>query len=131
LLGYCGTTAKEKTQTPASDKQPSAPATDQKTEEPLPPLHPQRIWYAFYSLLFTTVPLAVVVLLLMFCLRSGTAPDLFSPYFGQGQLGQFVVIILIAGNVCTLAIAGILGSSEVSAIYGGIVGYVLGKKSQS
>jgi hypothetical protein len=96
--------------------------------EPWDRLHPDRVRYAFVSLLFTAVPLSVTVLLLIFLLRK-TTQDVFSPYFGQGQLGQFVVIILIAGNVCTLAIAGILDASEVSAIYGGIVGYVLGKRS--
>ena len=50
---------------------------------------------------------------------------------GGGQLVQLVVVLIVANNVLFLALLGILGSSEVSAIYGGIVGYVLVRRSQA
>jgi hypothetical protein len=94
-------------------------------------LDPQRVEFAFYSLFFTTLPLAMLVGFLIWMLHTGRPESRanFEPFFGGGQITQLVVIIMVAGNVCSLAIAGILGGSEVSAIYGGVVGYILGKKT--
>lgn len=103
--------------------------SEDSNNEPLKPLHPERIKYSFYSLYFTVIPVSVLVLFLILLLHFGR-PDSqanFESYFGGGQTTQLVVILVIAGNVCSLAIAGIIGGSEVAAIYGGIVGYVLGK----
>jgi hypothetical protein len=90
-----------------------------------------RIIFAFTSLVITVVPLTLMVGILIWALHSGrpVARRMLEPFFGQGQVTQLVVVILVAGNVCTMAIAGILGASEVSAIYGGIIGYILGKKT--
>ena len=98
--------------------------------ERLPAVHKYRVDRGFLSLYFTAVPLAAVVLLIILALwlGSGDIKERLVPFFGDGQFGQYVVVILVAGNVCSLAIVGILGSSEVAAIYGGIIGYVLGKK---
>jgi len=99
---------------------------DSKT---LPALHPERVKYAFHSLYFTVIPVSALVFFLILLLHFGR-PDSkanFESFFGGGQTTQLVVILVIAGNVCSLAFAGIIGGSEVAAIYGGIVGYVLGK----
>jgi len=134
-----------KTETGASSTSPTATSVekqkgDQRTQESgaagkrqetsWVPLHPERIKYAIFTLWFTVLPLSGLVLYLMLALHFGRpdTKDTFEPFFGKGQVTQLVVIIVIAGNVCTLAIAGILGASEISAIYGGIIGYVLGKK---
>ena len=92
-------------------------------------LDPERVKYAFYSLFFTVIPLSGLVLYLMLLLHFGRPESRanFEPFFGGGQITQLVVIIIVAGNICSLAIAGIIGASEVAAIYGGIVGYILGK----
>jgi hypothetical protein len=95
------------------------------------PLTSERLRYAFYSVFFYMTPLTFGVMALIFFLHYGR-PDTtksFLPYFGEGQVMQFVVIIAIAGNIWSLAIAGVIGRTEVAAIYGGIVGYVLGKRS--
>lgn len=111
----------------AEKKEVSISTSEVKKSE----LDPDRIRLAFYSLFFTTVPLAVLVGALIFLLHTGRPESHanFEPFFGGGQTTQLVVIIMVAGNVCSLAIAGILGGSEVSAIYGGVVGYILGKKT--
>lgn len=98
--------------------------------EALPAVSKYRLMLGFYTLFFTTIPLCVCVLYIIRVLsrNNGKTSDSLIPFFGDGQLGQYLVIILVAGNVCTLAIVGILGRSEVAAIYGGIIGYVLGKK---
>lgn len=117
-------------QTAKADQSPPKPSDVKQSEPPWERLHPERVRYGFYSLFFTTVPLSLSVLILMFFLHSkGDSKTKFEPFFGEGQVTQLVVIILVAGNVCTLAIMGVLGQSEVAAIYGGIVGYVLGKKT--
>lgn len=97
----------------------------------LPPVHEYRVQVGFLSIYFTAVPLAGAVSLIILALwwGRGDIKDRLLPFFGDGQFGQYVVVILVAGNVCSLAIVGILGSSEVAAIYGGIIGYVLGKKT--
>lgn len=107
----------------------AAPQAQVEPARQLPPLDPKRVEYAFRSLFFTTVPLILAVLVLMLILKfDEKSKEKLEPFFGQGQITQLVVIIIIAGNICSMAIAGIVGASEVSAIYGGIVGYVLGKK---
>lgn len=73
----------------------------------------------------------MLLIILALWWNNGKIKDNLIPFFGDGQLGQYIVIILVAGNVCTLAIVGILGRSEVAAIYGGIIGYVLGKKTSN
>lgn len=99
----------------------------------LPAVSKYRLELGFYTLFFTTIPLGGCVLLIILALwwNNGKIKDNLIPFFGDGQLGQYIVIILVAGNVCTLAIVGILGRSEVAAIYGGIIGYVLGKKTSN
>ena len=98
----------------------------------LPPLVKYRVDLGFNSLYFTTIPLAGAVLLVILALWLGKEDikDKLLPFFGDGQFGQYIVVILVAGNVCTLAFAGILGRTEVSALYGGIIGYVLGKNTR-
>jgi hypothetical protein len=51
----------------------------------------------------------------------------FEPYFGHGLLLQTIVVIIVVESVLALAVGGVLKATEVSAIYGGIVGYILGK----
>ena len=80
-----------------------------------------------FSIAITVGPLIGGIMLFMVLVRKAKA-DVYEPFFGDGQLAQLVVIVLIAGNVCSLAIVGVLGASEVAAIYGGIVGYVLGRR---
>jgi hypothetical protein len=100
-------------------------------EQVLPPLVRYRVDLGFKTLYFTTIPLTGAVLLIILALWFGNKDikEKLMPFFGGGQFGQYIVVILVAGNVCTLAIVGILGRTEVAAIYGGIVGYVLGKKT--
>ena len=50
--------------------------------------------------------------------------------FPPGQLTQLIVVIIISCNVATLGVLKILDKSEIGAIYGGIVGYVLGKSTR-
>ena len=98
----------------------------------LKPLDFQRVQWAYQSLYITAIGVSGCILALFVCLYKGEdVKKRFEPFFGDGQVTQLVVIIAVAGNVCSLAIAGILGASEVSAIYGGIVGYVLGKGKHS
>ena len=97
----------------------------------LPAVDKYRLDLGFKSLYFTAVPLAAAVLLVILALWSGQSDikDRLLPFFGDGQFGQYIVVILVAGNVCTLALVGLLNSSEIGTIYGGIIGYVLGKRS--
>lgn len=118
-----------------ADQEQSGPGQDSslqtdKSGRLLPAVHKYRVDQGFLSLYFTAVPLAMAVLLIILALwlGKGDIKERLLPFFGDGQFGQYVVVILVAGNVCSLAIVGILGSSEVAAIYGGIIGYVLGKK---
>jgi hypothetical protein len=98
----------------------------------LHPLDFQRVQWAYHSLYITAIGVVGCILALFICLYYGKdVKSRFEPFFGDGQVTQLVVIIAVAGNVCSLAIAGILGASEVSAIYGGIVGYVLGRGKKS
>jgi hypothetical protein len=85
--------------------------------------------HIFLFLLITSALLGLATVLFIVLVNQG-AGDRFLPYFGGGQLVQFVVILLIANNVLALALCGVFGASEVSAIYGGIIGYVLGRKTQ-
>jgi hypothetical protein len=95
------------------------------------PFSRERLSYAFYSVFLYMMPLTVGVGLLLCFLYFGRPDSMnsFLPYFGEGQVMQFVVIIAIAGNIWSLAIVGVVGRTEVAAIYGGIIGYVLGKRS--
>lgn len=98
----------------------------------LHPLDFQRVQWAYHSLYITAIGVTGCILALFVCLYYGKdVKSRFEPFFGDGQVTQLVVIIAVAGNVCSLAIAGILGASEVSALYGGIVGYVLGRGKKS
>ncbi len=108
------------------------PRTASNDGDPLPALDAARVQIAFESVFLYMVPLTLGVVGLILGLYFGKpgATAAFLPYFGEGQVMQFVVIIAIAGNIWSLAIAGVVGRTEVAAIYGGIVGYVLGKKSE-
>jgi len=86
-----------------------------------------RIATGFKSLWFTTVPLTLSTLAFLIVIYIKGRSE-YEPFFGQGQLAQLLVIILVVGNVCSLAIMDVLQKSEVSAIYGGVVGYVLGRQ---
>ena len=117
-----------------SEKAPAQPANPPSSDSRLvPALDSFRLKLGFDSLYFTTVPLAAAVLVIIIALWIGKSDisERLVPFFGDGQLGQYVVIVLVAGNVCTLALVGLLNSSEVGTIYGGIIGYVLGKKSNN
>ncbi|MHC5009968.1 MAG: hypothetical protein ACYTG6_03340 [Planctomycetota bacterium] len=88
----------------------------------------ERIRLGFWSLLFTAVPLMVGMAVFLWLVTTHGGSEKFQPFFGDGKLVQLLVIIVVAGNVCSLALMDILKNSEVAAIYGGIVGYVLGKR---
>ena len=94
-------------------------------------LENHRIFLGTISILFTAIPLSLAVLYLMVALHMGSADikERFMPFFGEGRLGEVIVIILIAGNVCSLAIMKVLNTGEVASIYSGIIGYVLGKSA--
>lgn len=87
-----------------------------------------RIKLGFYSILFTAIPLMLGTAVFLVLVHN-SGKDEYEPFFGEGQLVQVLVILLVVGNVCSLAIMDVLGKSEIAAIYGGIVGYVLGRKS--
>src|SRR5207249_2610309 len=95
-----------------------------------PLLDPERLAKGFYSIFFTAIPLSLGTGYFLYVVHQRDGQSKFEPFFGGGQLIQLLVILLVAGNVCSLAIMGILNGSEVAAIYGGIVGYVLGKTSR-
>ncbi|ESS73079.1 hypothetical protein MGMO_37c00400 [Methyloglobulus morosus KoM1] len=50
------------------------------------------------------------------------------PYLGEGLLLQTIVVIMIVQCVLALALANFLKPTEVGTIYGGIIGYVLGRR---
>lgn len=100
--------------------------TVSKADEKNPKVTCKRWKYARLSLLVTIVPLTLGFLAFLIVLyRKGK--DQLESFFGNGLLVELVVVILIAGNVFTLAVLEIFDASTVSTIYGGIVGYVLGR----
>ncbi len=113
---------------PSNDEATTSVREDLEHEGQQFELQNRRLRWGFWSLLFTTLPLSIGTILLMRYIHSSGGGEKFESYFGRGQLVQLLVIVVVAGNVCSLAIMGILEKSEVSAIYGGIVGYVLGRR---
>jgi hypothetical protein len=63
-------------------------------------------------------------------LRSDSQGRYGQYFFGEGLLMQMLVVLIISECVFALAIAGVLGATEVGTIYGGIVGYVLGSRGK-
>ncbi|MSP36928.1 MAG: hypothetical protein EXR70_00380 [Deltaproteobacteria bacterium] len=115
-----------------SDNGAKAEAQPGQPSGVLHPLDFQRVQWAYHSLYITAIGVVGCILALFICLYFGKdVKNRFEPFFGDGQVTQLVVIIAVTGNVCSLAIAGILSASEVSAIYGGIIGYVLGRGKKS
>lgn len=119
-------------ETPGKTQEAGKPESEPQRSGTLRPLDFQRVQWAYHSLYITAIGVSGCILALFVCLYHGKdVQSRFEPFFGDGQVTQLVVIIAVAGNVCSLAIAGILGASEVSAIYGGIIGYVLGRGKKS
>jgi hypothetical protein len=50
------------------------------------------------------------------------------PYLGEGLLLQTIVVIMIVQCVLALALARILNATEIGTIYGGIIGYIFGRR---
>lgn len=100
--------------------------TVSKADDKNPKVTCKRWKYATLSLLVTIGPLTLgfLAFLIVLCLKGKVYLE---PFFGNGLLVELVVVILIAGNVFTLAVLEIFDASTVSTIYGGIVGYVLGR----
>ena len=90
-----------------------------------------RLKWGFWSLLFTTFGLLIGIGILFNIWKKSIPGVTYKDFFAEGQFVQLVVIIVIAGNVCSLGIMGILEKGEISTIYAGIVGYILGKRSDN
>ena len=94
-------------ETPGTEPEPgAAPPVDQEsTKEQIASDHTlERMRLGFHSLWFTTVPLLLGILVIISAIWIHEDKDRFTPYFGEGQFLQLVVIVLVAGNVCSLAI---------------------------
>lgn len=83
----------------------------------------------FYSLFLTTLGLVGGIMILAYMWSKDHPQSRFTDFFANGQFVQLVVIIMVAGNVCSLAIMGILKTGEIATIYASIVGYILGKRT--
>jgi hypothetical protein len=82
------------------------------------------------------------IVILIICLTAGGLSACFAlctyfardyskqlePYLGEGLLLQTIVVIMIVQCVLALALAGILQATEVGTIYGGIIGYIFGRR---
>jgi|GEM_PF-5441416 len=98
-----------------------------KTETSQTVITPDRLRLGVNSLWFTSAGLVLGIVVLSVIWRFSHPKSRYTDFFADGQFVQLVVIIMVAGNVCSLGIMGILEHSEIATIYAGIIGYILGK----
>jgi hypothetical protein len=83
------------------------------------------------NIVMTIIWLTGIGLSLCFILATYFARDhskQLEPYLGEGLLLQTIVVIMIVQCVLALAIAKILNATEIGTIYGGIIGYIFGRR---
>ncbi len=108
----------------------AAAASDHgKTPASESPCDIERLKLGVWSLFFTTFGLVCGILILARLWSKDHPQSRFTDFFANGQFVQLVVIIMIAGNVCSLGVMGILKTGEIATIYASIVGYILGKRT--
>lgn len=107
--------------TPALENQPdSIPNPDDKSGKiPNPEIVQTIIW-------LTGIGLSVCFVLATYFARDYSKQ--LEPYLGEGLLLQTIVVIMIVQCVLALALARILNATEIGTIYGGIIGYIFGRR---
>jgi hypothetical protein len=113
----------------AQSPSPTQTTTSQtKSETTQTVITPERLRLGVNSLWFTSAGLVLGIVVLSIIWRFSEPASRYTDFFADGQFVQLVVIIMVAGNVCSLGIMGILEKGEIATIYAGIVGYILGKR---